>query len=72
MRLWKGGREALASLALALGLAVAPWQLAAQGSGPDASLPVLHVDNGPNSPAAQQAHYVVLVSLDGFLSLIHI
>jgi alkaline phosphatase D len=40
--------------------------LAAQGSGPDASLPVLHVDNGPNSPAAQQAHYVVLVSLDGF------
>jgi alkaline phosphatase D len=66
MRLWKGGREALASLALALGLAVAPWQLAAQGSGPDASLPVLHVDNGPNSPAAQQAHYVVLVSLDGF------
>jgi alkaline phosphatase D len=53
-------------MALALGLAVAPWQLAAQGSGPDASLPVLHVDNGPNSPAAQQAHYVVLVSLDGF------
>jgi alkaline phosphatase D len=66
MRLWKQGCGALASLALALGLAVAPWQLAAQGSGPDASLPVIHVDNGPNSPAAQQAHYVVLVSLDGF------
>jgi len=28
--------------------------------------PVLHVDNGPNSEAAQKAHYVVLVSLDGF------
>ena len=27
---------------------------------------MLHVDNGPNSAAAQNAHYVVLVSLDGF------
>ncbi|MDR3704137.1 MAG: ectonucleotide pyrophosphatase/phosphodiesterase [Candidatus Sulfopaludibacter sp.] len=66
MRLWTGGRRALASLALALGLAVAPWQLAAQGSGSNASLPVVHVENGPNWPAAQRAHYVVLVSLDGF------
>ena len=29
-------------------------------------LPVIRVDNGPNSEAAQKAHYVVLVSLDGF------
>jgi len=28
--------------------------------------PVIHVDNGPNSATAQKAHYVVLVSLDGF------
>src|SRR5579871_4053090 len=33
---------------------------------PSSSLPVIHVDNGPNSAAAQKAHYVVLVSLDGF------
>ena len=30
------------------------------------ALPLVHVDNGPNSEAAQKAHYVVLVSLDGF------
>ena len=36
------------------------------GNGADAPLPVIHVDNGPNSAAAQNAHYVVLVSLDGF------
>ena len=30
------------------------------------SLPVIHTDHGPNSAAAQRAHYVVLVSLDGF------
>jgi len=29
-------------------------------------LPVIHVDHGPNSAQAQRAHYVVLVSLDGF------
>jgi predicted AlkP superfamily pyrophosphatase or phosphodiesterase len=35
---------------------------------PDLSpaLPLTHTDNGPNSPAAQKAHYLVLVSLDGF------
>lgn len=37
-----------------------------QATAADPALPVLHVDNGPNSAAAQQAHYVVLVSLDGF------
>jgi alkaline phosphatase D len=31
-----------------------------------AALPLVHIDNGPNSPAAQKAHYLVLVSLDGF------
>jgi predicted AlkP superfamily pyrophosphatase or phosphodiesterase len=30
------------------------------------ALPLVHTDNGPNSPAAQRAHYLVLVSLDGF------
>jgi alkaline phosphatase D len=30
------------------------------------ALPLTHTDNGPNSPAAQKAHYLVLVSLDGF------
>src|SRR5579863_11720 len=33
---------------------------------PAPPLPVIHVDNGPNSAAAKKAHYVVLVSLDGF------
>jgi predicted AlkP superfamily pyrophosphatase or phosphodiesterase len=30
------------------------------------ALPLVHIENGQNSAAAQQAHYVVLVSLDGF------
>jgi alkaline phosphatase D len=38
----------------------------AQESAGNSALPVIHVDNGPNSEAAQKAHYVVLVSLDGF------
>jgi len=33
---------------------------------PAAPLPVIHIDNGPNSAAALERHYVVLVSLDGF------
>ncbi|HTX75103.1 MAG TPA: ectonucleotide pyrophosphatase/phosphodiesterase [Terracidiphilus sp.] len=48
--------------AVVLSLAQASWAQPA----PDPVLPLAHVDNGPNSPAAQQAHYVVLVSLDGF------
>ncbi len=66
MRFRAWGRVALAGLVLALGLAVGPRQVAAQGAGEHAALPVLHVDNGPNTPAARKAHYVVLVSLDGF------
>jgi alkaline phosphatase D len=31
-----------------------------------AALPVIHVENGPNSERARAQHYVVLVSLDGF------
>ena len=37
-----------------------------QPTAPNPALPVVHVDNGPNSAAAQAQHYVVLVSLDGF------
>jgi predicted AlkP superfamily pyrophosphatase or phosphodiesterase len=63
IRAW--GRAALRSAALVLALASAvPAAVRAQGQA--APLPVIHVDNGPNSPAAQKAHYVVLVSLDGF------
>ena len=52
-------------LALALGSAV-PRQVARRRNARLPALPVIHVDNGPNSEAAQKAHYVVLVSLDGF------
>jgi alkaline phosphatase D len=41
-------------------------RIAAQDQAVASALPVIHVDNGPNSQAAQSAHYVVLVSLDGF------
>jgi len=47
----------------AVGLAA---QQASVSAAPNPPLPVLHVENGPNSAAAQSAHYVVLVSLDGF------
>lgn len=43
-----------------------PAQGPAQETFAPAALPVIHVDNGSNSEAAQKAHYVVLVSLDGF------
>src|SRR5271166_4424281 len=58
-------RWALASLALVFGLGLAAQQ-GAVSSGPNHPLPVLHVDNGPNSAEARKQHYVVLVSLDGF------
>src|SRR5579864_3038651 len=51
-------------LALFLALVTAPQLTPAQEFNP--ALPLIHVDNGPNSEAAQKAHYVVLVSLDGF------
>ena len=62
----KWSRSVLIGLSLVLVLALIPPALTGQGSGADAPLPVIHVDNGPNSSTAQKAHYVVLVSLDGF------
>jgi len=59
-RAWSGTVLAPISLAFALALG------AQQPAGTNPPLPVIHVDNGPNSAAAQKAHYVVLVSLDGF------
>lgn len=35
-------------------------------AGGNPALPLVHVESGQNSEAAQNAHYVVLVSLDGF------
>ena len=64
MRFRALSRLALASLALAFGLGLSAQKPAF--AGPDPALPVLHVDNGPNSAKAQAQHYVVLVSLDGF------
>jgi alkaline phosphatase D len=65
MRLRALSRLALASAALVFGLAVSAQQPSAL-PGQNPALPVLHVDNGPNSASAQARHYVVLVSLDGF------
>jgi len=61
MQLLRAGRAAIAVFALAIGLFAA-----AQESRFNPALPLIHVDNGPNSAAAQKAHYLVLVSLDGF------
>jgi predicted AlkP superfamily pyrophosphatase or phosphodiesterase len=55
----------LACIGLALALP-ALAQEAGQLAGANAALPLVHVENGLNSAAAQKAHYVVLVSLDGF------
>jgi predicted AlkP superfamily pyrophosphatase or phosphodiesterase len=58
-------RMALRPLTIAFALALAAIQPARpQAANP--GLPVIHVDNGPNSADAQKQHYVVLVSLDGF------
>ena len=43
-----------------------PKPLRGQGTVLSPALPLVHVDHGPNSAKAQQQHYVVLVSLDGF------
>jgi predicted AlkP superfamily pyrophosphatase or phosphodiesterase len=58
---WK--RAATACLGLALPLfAQQPEPIA----GGNPALPLVHVESEPNSVAAEKAHYVVLVSLDGF------
>ena len=56
-----------AMLCLALGLGTSLVAQQAQPiAGGNPALPLVHVENGENSAAAQKAHYVVLVSLDGF------
>jgi predicted AlkP superfamily pyrophosphatase or phosphodiesterase len=56
-------RTATLCLVLALPLVAQQAQPIAGGN---PALPLVHLDNGQNSAAAQKAHYVVLVSLDGF------
>jgi alkaline phosphatase D len=59
------GSAALALVGLAFGLRATAQQPAAfAGQNPAQSL--TYVEHGQNGPAAQKAHYVVLVSLDGF------
>lgn len=67
MRRWGRVPEAVAVtlLSWALGFAI-PASHAEQAAATSSPLPVIHVDHGPNSAAARKAHYVVLVSLDGF------
>ncbi len=65
MRVRPWSRAARRCLAFAIVLAIAALQpVCSQPATP--ALPVIHVDNGPNSAEARNAHYVVLVSLDGF------
>lgn len=59
-------RSQLALVVVSLGLILFHVTSFAQGGSHETPLPVIHVDNGPNSTAAEKAHYVVLVSLDGF------
>jgi predicted AlkP superfamily pyrophosphatase or phosphodiesterase len=65
MRLKAIGRAVIASVLTVIALA-AIQPLAGQAPAFSPALPLVHVDNGPNSTRAQQQHYVVLVSLDGF------
>src|SRR6516225_1213933 len=58
-------RVVLVCAALALALPAFAQQ-AQPIAGGNPALALVHVENGQNSPAAQKAHYVVLVSLDGF------
>ena len=58
----------LIALRCLLGLGFALFALPTNGqrTGFNPALPLTHVDNGPNSQWAQDQHYLVLVSLDGF------
>jgi predicted AlkP superfamily pyrophosphatase or phosphodiesterase len=58
-------RAALCCLALAVALPAFAQQ-ASPLPGGNPALPLVHVENGVNSAEAEKAHYVVLVSLDGF------
>lgn len=62
-RVLKKAEFALIALALAL---PSTGQEAKPIAGGNPALPLVHVENGQNSAVAQNAHYVVLVSLDGF------
>lgn len=62
----QSGRWRRVALALALALGAGLVAGAAQKPKLSPALPLAHVENGENSAAAQQAHYVVLVSLDAF------
>ncbi len=57
-------RSPLALMFLVPGLAAV--RAAGQSNGFNPALPLVHVDNGPNSASAQSRHYVVVVSLNGF------
>src|ERR1700691_6046621 len=66
MRLRAWNRAVFSSWLFFLGLPLGSMYAAGQDAATSPALPIIHVDNGPNSDAAQKAHYVVLVSLDGF------
>ena len=66
MQLRALGRTARAGFCAVLVVVLGCLQSSGQDTVATPVLPVIHVDNGPNSAAAQSAHYVVLVSLDGF------
>ena len=66
MRFRAGVRGFLAATVFAALLAGGWTRAAGQESALNPALPLVHTDNGQNSAAAQKAHYVVLVSLDGF------
>jgi predicted AlkP superfamily pyrophosphatase or phosphodiesterase len=70
MQLRAPGRMTIGALARRAGLALALGFLAVCAAGAQTglnpALPLTHVEHGPNSAWAEQQHYVVLVSLDGF------
>ena len=60
-------RRLIAILCLVgFGCALLVLPASGQRNGFSPALPLTHVDNGPNSQWAQNQHYLVLVSLDGF------
>ena len=65
MRFGVPKRVGLALVALVLAIPLGAQEAKAIAGG-NPALPLIRVENGQNSAAAQKAHYVVLVSLDGF------
>jgi alkaline phosphatase D len=59
-------RSILAAGFLGFALVLSALPATGQGTSFNPALPLTHVNNGPNSAAAQNQHYLVLVSLDGF------